>query len=283
MGDITLVEMGGLVLGLLLTGVLAGVLAGLLGVGGGIVVVPVLFYVFALLAIDPAVRMHLAVGTSLAIIVPTSLRSARSHYHAGTVDTGLLRDLGLSLLAGVLLSVALSAMVSGRLLTAVFGIMAVLVAINMARTSGPPRITGTPPRGALRHGIGAFIGSVSTMMGIGGGTLSVPTLDALGYPIRRSIGTAAAIGTIISVPGAVGFIMSFIMYRLTTSWVSASPRAVSSRRQGAIFAAVTSTRPGVGGLRVDQRMALILQADAGELLRHGVADEIRHGVCCGFG
>ncbi|WP_290653612.1 sulfite exporter TauE/SafE family protein, partial [Aquisalimonas sp.] len=132
--------------------------------------------------------MHLAVGTSLAIIVPTSLRSARSHDHAGTVDTGLLRDLGLSLLAGVLLGVALSAMVSGRLLTAVFGIMAVLVAINMARTGGPPRITGTPPRGALRHGIGAFIGSVSTMMGIGGGTLSVPTLDALGYPIRRSIG-----------------------------------------------------------------------------------------------
>lgn len=206
MGDITLVEMGGLVLGLLLTGVLAGILAGLLGVGGGIVVVPVLFYVFALLDIDPALRMHLAVGTSLAIIVPTSLRSARSHYHAGTVDTGLLRDLGPALLAGVVLGIVLSAVVSGRFLTAVFAIMAVLVAINMARSSGPPKITGTPPAGALRHGIGTFIGSVSTMMGIGGGTLSVPILDALGYPIRRSIGTAAAIGTIISVPGAVGFV-----------------------------------------------------------------------------
>lgn len=208
MGEMALAEMIGLLIGLLVTGVFAGVLAGLLGVGGGIVVVPVLFHVFALLDIDPAVRMHLAVGTSLAIIVPTSLRSARSHYQAGTVDTGLLRDLGVSVIAGVGIGVLLSAVVSGRVLTLVFGLVAILVAANMARTQGLPRVTGTPPRGVARHGIGAFIGSVSTMMGIGGGTLSVPILDALGYPIRRSIGTAAAIGTIISVPGVIGFIWS---------------------------------------------------------------------------
>ncbi|SEO95933.1 sulfite exporter TauE/SafE family protein [Aquisalimonas asiatica] len=206
MGEMALGGVIGLILGLLATGVFAGVLAGLLGVGGGIVVVPVLFQVFALLDIDPAVRMHLAVGTSLAIIVPTSLRSARAHYRAGTVDTGLLRDLGVSLVVGVLLGVVLSAVVSGAVLTAVFGVMAMLVAANMARRGGPPRVTVEPPRGAVRHGIGAFIGSVSTMMGIGGGTLSVPILDALGYPIRRSIGTAAAIGTVISVPGTVGFV-----------------------------------------------------------------------------
>ncbi len=199
-------ELLALAIALLATGVVAGVLAGLLGVGGGIVIVPVLFHVFTLVDIDPSVRMHLAVGTSLAIIVPTSLRSAWSHYQHGTVDTPMLRKLLPSLFIGVLLGITLSALVSGRVLTGVFGVIAILVSLNMFRGGKPPKLTNEPPGGAAPHAIGGFIGTASTMMGIGGGTLSVPILDALRFPIHRSVGTAASIGTVISVPGCIGFI-----------------------------------------------------------------------------
>ena len=196
------------VLALAGTGVVAGILAGLLGVGGGIVIVPVLFYVFMLLEIDPAVRMHLAVGTSRAVIVPTSLRSARAHYMRDTVDGELLRSLLPGLVVGVFAGILLSAVVSGAVLTAVFGSVAMLVALNMARAGAIPKLAAHRPGAVAAHGIGGFVGMVSTLMGIGGGTLSVPLLDALRYPIHRSVGTAAAIGTVISIPGALGFIWS---------------------------------------------------------------------------
>ncbi|RLK50880.1 putative membrane protein YfcA [Alkalispirillum mobile] len=195
-----------LVVGLLGTGVLAGIMAGLLGVGGGIVIVPVLFYVFTLLEVDPAVQMHLAVGTSLAVVVPTSLRSAINHHRNGTVDVPLLRTLWPALLIGVLLGVALSAWVSGAVLTGVFGFVALLVALNMARAAPPPHLAERTPGIWGQRAIGGFVGTVSTMMGIGGGTLSVPIFQALRFPMHRSVGTAAAIGCIISIPGVIGFL-----------------------------------------------------------------------------
>lgn len=189
-------------------GVISGTVAGLLGVGGGIVIVPVLYYVLDAFGIDPSVRMHVAVGTSLATIIPTSIVSARGHHRRGAVDPELLRAWGPAILAGVLIGTALAGIVRGQVLTAVFASVAILVAIRMGFARKNVTIAGTLPVGLARHSIGAIIGLFSAMMGIGGGTLSVPILSAFGYPIRRAVGTASAIGLIVAVPGTVGFVLS---------------------------------------------------------------------------
>ena len=193
---------------LLGTGLVAGVLAGLLGVGGGIVIVPVLFNLFPLLGIDEAVRMHLAVGTSLATIIPTSIMSMRAHHKKGAVDWALLKSWAPAIAVGVLAGTVLGAYAKGWALTAVFASVAVLVSVNMAFRKEGMTVADQLPGGIVKQAMGAVIGLFSVMMGIGGGTLSVPTLSAFNYPIRRAVGTASAIGLIIAVPGTIGFIAS---------------------------------------------------------------------------
>lgn len=200
--------LGGLVVSLIVTGAAAGVLAGLLGVGGGIVIVPVLYHLFTLLGVDESVKMHVAVGTSLATIIPTSLRSAMSHSKKGNLDRDLLRSLVPSLVIGVFLGAVLSGYLSGNVLTLVFGVIALLVALNMAFSIVPQGAASTLPGGMTRQGIGAGIGGFSTLMGIGGGTLSVPVFSVFNVPMHRAVGTAAAIGSIISIPGALGFMIT---------------------------------------------------------------------------
>lgn len=195
-----------LAVSLALTGVAGGLLAGLLGVGGGIVIVPVLYYVFELLGIDPAVRMHLAVGTSLATIIPTSIVSARAHRRRGALDLDLLRSLLPAIVTGVLLSAAAGGRLGSAVLTGVFGVVALAVSANMALRPPEATIADHLPEGWLRHLLGFAIGSISVLMGIGGGTLTVPLLTAFSYPIHRAVGTAAAIGLVISIPGTIGFL-----------------------------------------------------------------------------
>ncbi|WP_394171688.1 sulfite exporter TauE/SafE family protein [Saccharospirillum alexandrii] len=198
----------GLVVALSVTGVIAGLMAGLLGVGGGIVIVPVLYHLFTLLGIDESVKMHVAVGTSLATIIPTSLRSARAHANKGNLDSALLKSLAPSLLFGVLVGTLISGLVSGLVLSLVFGVIGLLVAANMAISKEPAALAETLPTGIVRHSIGTGIGGFSTLMGIGGGTLSVPVLTRCQVPMHRAVGTAAAIGIFISVPGALGFLIN---------------------------------------------------------------------------
>lgn len=193
---------------LLGTGLAAGLLAGLLGVGGGIVIVPVLFNLFPLLGIDEAVRMHLAVGTSLATIIPTSIVSMRAHHARGAVDWGLLKSWALAMACGVAAGTVLGAWAKGWVLTVVFATVAVVVSVNMALRKEGMTVADGLPTGWVRQAIGAGIGLFSVMMGIGGGTLTVPILSAVSYPIRRAVGTASAIGLIIAVPGTIGFIAS---------------------------------------------------------------------------
>jgi len=193
---------------LLVTGTVAGILAGLLGVGGGIVIVPVLFHMFTLLGIAPEVKMHLAVGTSLATIIPTSIISARAHAARGSCDGALLRALGPGLLVGVLIGSLLSGILRGPILTAVFAIVALFVAAHMAFAKQGLTLAERLPGSPFRELLGTAIGGFSTLMGIGGGTLSVPILTALNYPMHRAVGTAAAIGTLISIPGALAFILA---------------------------------------------------------------------------
>jgi uncharacterized membrane protein YfcA len=188
------------------TGLVSGTLAGLLGVGGGIVIVPVLFNVLPLFGIPEAVQMKLAVGTSLATIIPTSIQSARKHFAKGTMDVALLRSLAPSIATGVLLGTALAIWLRGDALTLVFALVATAVAFNMAMTGVEWRLRESFPAGAPRHGIGGLIGTVSAMMGIGGGTVGVPILSAFGAPMRAAVATASAFGIIIAIPATVGFV-----------------------------------------------------------------------------
>ncbi len=188
------------------TGLFSGLLAGLLGVGGGIVIVGVLFSIFPLFDIPEAIMMKLAVGTSLATIIPTSIQSARKHYAKGTMDIPLLRSIWPSIVVGVLLGTILAISLRGAVSTAVFAVIALAVAVNMGFSGVEFRLRDRFPIGAARHAIGGFIGTVSAMMGIGGGTVGVPILTALGAPIRSAVSTASVFGLIISIPGTLGFI-----------------------------------------------------------------------------
>lgn len=191
------------VLALIATGIFAGILAGLLGVGGGIVIVPVLFFLFQGFGVSPESAMVIATATSLATIVPTSISSIRSHSQKGNVDFDLLKRWAVFILIGVLMGSWLVTRVDGSLLTVLFGVIAVLAALNMLFRTGKSALYQKLP-GRVGQGImGASVGFFSSMVGIGGGTISVPLLTLYNYPAHKAVGTAAAIGLIISLPGAL--------------------------------------------------------------------------------
>jgi uncharacterized membrane protein YfcA len=188
-----------------LTAAFAGLMAGLLGIGGGVIIVPALYYVEGLLGVPEAHRMHLAVGTSLAIIVVTSIASMGQHWRLKAVDKTLLKAYGPGVLIGVGIGAGLAAVVSGAVLTAVFAFCALVVAFNMA-TGQPahkfgPALPGVAGSGAL----GLLTGVVSTLAGIGGGAMTVAILTLYSVPIHIAVGTASAVGILVSVPGALGF------------------------------------------------------------------------------
>lgn len=250
------------------TGLFAGVLAGLLGVGGGIVIVPVLFHILTGFNIDPSVKMHLAVGTSLATIIPTSIMSARSHHKRGSVDFDLLKSWAPMALIGALIGTVIAVYVRGAVLTGVFAVVALIVAAHMAFAREGMHISDRLPRAPLKHLIAVIIGGFSTMMGIGGGTLSVPTLTLFNFPIKRAVGTASALGLVIAIPGTIGFLYSGIgmpnrpplsigyvsligfalivpATMLAAPWGARMAHAMSTkwlRRAFALFLAITSAR-----------------------------------------
>lgn len=201
----TLVPLG---LALLGTGAAAGLLAGLLGVGGGIVIVPALYHLAPHLAMAPDVRMHVAVGTSLATIILTSLASIRAHARRGAVDTDLLRGWGPPLLLGVGGGALAAPAINAATLGLIFACTALGVAFYMAFVPRTLQLAATPPVGWRRGVLSAGVGALSTLMGIGGGTVMVPLQVLCGVPIHRAVGTAAAFGLLIGVPGSVGFLFS---------------------------------------------------------------------------
>jgi len=201
-------ELGTFALGLVIAGIVGGLVAGMLGVGGGIVIVPVLYHVMDLLGIDPGVRMHIAVGTSLATIIPTSLSSARSHNKKGAVDWELLRRWVVPLLVGTIVGSAIAGYVKGQALALFFACVALPVAVQLAFFGETRRISDHLPTGVGGWLLPFGISGVSTMMGIGGGTVGVPAMTLCGVPIHRAVGTAAAFGTIISIPGTIGSVIS---------------------------------------------------------------------------
>ena len=176
---------------LLLAGALAGMLAGLLGVGGGIVIVPALYHIFGYLDIDDSVRMHLAVGTSLATIIPTGFRSARAHAKRGSFDQELISTWTPAMITGVLLGTWAATLANFSVLTSVFAVVAMIVALYMGIGNPDWRLSNTLPNRFWRQPIAASIGAISAMMGIGGGTMGVPTHEPVwrtNTPRRRHRG-----------------------------------------------------------------------------------------------
>ena len=190
-------------LALIATGVFAGLLAGLLGVGGGIVIVPVLFFLFQGFGVSAESAMLVATATSLATIVPTSISSIRSHNKKGNVDFDLLKRWAVFILVGVLVGSWLVTRVDGTWLTLLFGVIATLSALNMLFRTRKSALFSELPGKAGQTLMGTSIGFFSSMVGIGGGTISVPLLTLYNYPAHKAVGTAAAIGLIISLPGAI--------------------------------------------------------------------------------
>ena len=187
-------------------GVFAGVLAGLLGVGGGIVIVPVLEFAFGVVGVPDEIRMHLAVGTSLASIVPTAISSSLAHRRRNGIDSAVARSWSVAIALGAALGAWLASRVGGSVLASVFGVVALAVALRMLTASeAPPPARQAEPAAPRWLPLPVAIGGISAMMGIGGGTLSVPVLTALGLPIHRAVGTSAWFGLWIATAAAAGF------------------------------------------------------------------------------
>lgn len=193
---------------MLATGSVAGVLAGLFGIGGGIIIVPVLEAALGLLDVDAAIRMHVAVATSLATIIPTSISSARAHHKRGSVDVDIVRRWAIFVLIGALLGAWIASQVHSRVLAMIFATLALLVAIKMSLLPESRNLTDDVPRGPWVPVIPTAIGCFSSMMGIGGGTFSVMTLTLFNEAIHRAVGTAALFGLVISLPGTIGYVVT---------------------------------------------------------------------------
>jgi uncharacterized protein len=182
----------------------AGVLAGLLGIGGGIVIVPALYFVFGILGVDDAIRMQMAVGTSLMSIIPTSIRSLTSHHKRGAVDWAVLRRWALPLVAGVLSGTAAASAMPGKTLTAIFTALILIMAAKLVLAPETWRLGTQMPGGWTERIYAALSGFFSAIMGIGGGIFGVSFMTLYGKPILNAVATASGFGLIISLPGTLG-------------------------------------------------------------------------------
>lgn len=190
---------------LLLGGAITGVLSGLFGVGGGGVIVPVLYELFGILGAPDAVRMHLAVGTSFAVIVPTSLRAARSHYHRGAIDAQALRVMGAGAILGVALGAITAKFADEAAMKLVWVVSAALLSTSLVVKPQNWRLPGDPANPLVGAPLGVGVGFLATMMGVGGGAYVTPAMTLLGRPIHQAVGTAAGFGVVVAIPALLGY------------------------------------------------------------------------------
>jgi uncharacterized membrane protein YfcA len=207
MENISFNEITNLLLVLAIAAAVAGFMAGLLGVGGGIIMVPALYYAFTVLDFDIVTRMHLSVGTSLAIIIPTSIISTKTHMEYDAVDFKMVKSFGIFILCGVIAGTFLAVNLKTPALVLFFSIFAFMVGLffiflREKLVDNPKKISEI-----VKNISGVVIGFISVPLGIGGGSLMVPFMRTFGYDIRKSIGTAAAIGFLISVTGTITMIL----------------------------------------------------------------------------
>lgn len=197
-----------LILVLLIAASIAGFFAGLLGVGGGLVMVPALYYAFTILDFEVSTKMHLAVGTSLAIIIPTSIMSTRTHMKYNAVDFNLFKSFGIFIIIGVFFGTFLASNLKTPSLILFFSIFTFLVGLFFIFIKNKLEQIEKNISTIYKILIGSIIGFISIPLGIGGGSLAVPFMRLFGYDMRKAIGTSAAMGIIIAISGALGMILS---------------------------------------------------------------------------
>jgi len=197
-----------LVSALVAAGAAIGFLAGVFGVGGGAISVPVFFEIFGTLGYPPDVAMPVAVGTSLAVIIPTSISSARGHQKRGTLDLGVLRTWAVPVLLGVLIGALIARFATPIVFQSVFVVVALINAVKLLSGGKGWQLSDTLPGALTMRLWGMIIGLVSAIMGIGGGAISNLFLTLHGTPIHRAISTSAGVGVLIAVPGTIGYVVA---------------------------------------------------------------------------
>jgi len=199
-------ELVELALLLVAVGALSGFLAGVFGIGGGAILVPVFYECFRLAGVPLEVRMPLCIGTSLAIIIPTSIRSWRAHHLRGAVDTEILKAWWLPVLIGVVAGSVTARYAPERLFKIVFVAVAWSAAARLLLARATWKFGDDLPRGPLMKVYGFFVGLLSTLMGIGGGLFSNLLMTFYGRPIHQAVATSSALAVLISIPGALGYV-----------------------------------------------------------------------------
>jgi uncharacterized protein len=199
-------ELVELALLLVAVGALSGFMAGLFGIGGGAVLVPVFYECFRIAGVPLEVRMPLCIGTSLAVIIPTSIRSFRAHYLRGAVDMRILRAWWLPILVGVVVGSVTARFAPERLFKYVFVAVAWSATFRLWFARDGWNLGTDMPKGVLMKVYGFFVGLLSTLMGVGGGLFSNLLMTFYGRPIHQSVATSSALAVLISIPGAIGYV-----------------------------------------------------------------------------
>ena len=193
---------------MVLTAVPVGFVAGLFGIGGGLITVPFLYYIFGQLEIDQQYIMHLAVGTSFAIIIPTSTVSVLTHHKFNAVDFSIVRNYGIFVVIGVIIGTIFAATLKTKSLVLFFSIVILFLGIYLLLIKEREQNIISNMKLHLKVVLGFIVGFISAVMGIGGAVMNVPILKFFGYSINKAIGSAAAIGFLISLFGAFGFLIT---------------------------------------------------------------------------
>ena len=203
-----LYEFGTYFIFIVLSGIISGYLSGLFGIGGGAVLVPVFYQIFTELGVDIDVRMHVSVGTSLAVIVPTSVRSFLAHKANGKPDLDLLRSWLWTVPLGVALACAIAAIISGESLRVIFAFIALGISVRLLFNREHWRLGDKLPKNPIRNLCGGLMGFLSTFMGIGGGIFNNSFMTLFGRPIHEAIATSSGVGILVSIPGLTGYILA---------------------------------------------------------------------------
>ena len=193
---------------MVITAIPVGFVAGLFGIGGGLITVPFLYYIFNYLEIDPQYVMHLAVGTSFAIIIPTSIVSVFTHHKFKAVDFDVVKSYGIFVVLGVIIGTFFAAMLKTKSLILFFSIIITFLGIYLLLIKERENNITVNIKLYLKIIFGFIVGFISAPMGIGGAIMNVPILKFFGYSINKAIGSAAAIGFLIALFGALGFLIS---------------------------------------------------------------------------
>ena len=191
-----------------LTAIPVGFVAGLFGIGGGLITVPFLYYIFNSLGIDKQYLMHLAVGTSFAIIIPTSIVSVLTHHKFKAVDFSIVKSYGIYVVLGVIIGTLFAAALKTKSLVLFFSIVIFFLGVYLLLIKEKEKNVITNIKLHLKIILGFIVGFISAPMGIGGAVMNVPILKFFGYSINKAIGSAAAIGFLIAIAGAIGFLIT---------------------------------------------------------------------------